>query len=120
VELLGAVLYAVVFAGIAVRVRRHFDTEELILASGIFIAVTIAGIIAFGWGKPDFLYGPLIGAATVGTIAAAAVVNYLVARSPDPDVPIMHVLAVVAFGVGAVLGFFGGFLFFLQGSSWTG
>lgn len=119
-ELLGAVLCAVIFAVIAVRVRRRFDTEELILSSGVFIAVAIAGIVAFGWGKQDFLYGPLIGATTAGTLAAAAVVNYLASRPAEPDGPIMHALAVVAFGVGAVLGFFAGFLFFLQGSSWTG
>lgn len=119
-ELLGAVLGAVLFAALAVRVRRRFDTEELMLASGVFIAVAIAGIVAFGWGKQDFLYGPLIGAVIAGTVAAAVTVNHLVSRSPDTDVMLMHVLTVVAFAVGALPGFLAGFLFFLQGSSWTG
>jgi hypothetical protein len=118
-ELLGTLLCAVAFAAVAVRVRRRFDTEELMLASGIFIAVAIAGIVTFGWGKQDFLYGPLIGATIAGTMAAATTVNHLASRSPDADVPMMHVLAVVAFAVGAILGFLAGFLFFLQGTSWT-
>jgi hypothetical protein len=118
-ELLGTVLVAMLFAALAVRVRRRFDTEELVLASGIFIAVAVIAIIAFGWRKQDFLYGPPIGAMIAGTIAAATTVNHLASRSPHVDDPLMHVLAVVAFAVGAVLGFFGGFFFALQGSSWT-
>ena len=117
--LLVVVLCAVSFVAVAIRVRRRFDSEEVLLAAAIFVGLGAAAIVVAGWGKPDFLYGPMFGTLIGGTAAGAGAVNYLASRSPDPDVPLMHALAVMAFGGGANIGFNVGYMFSAMGLGWS-
>jgi hypothetical protein len=106
------------FAAVAVWVRRRFDTEELIAASAAGFVVLGGLVVAFGWTQDDFLYGPALGATFVGIAAAAFTVEQLVTRSIVSEPAREAVIGYVAYVVGAIVGFYVGFLFSLRGLGW--
>lgn len=105
---------------LSVRIRRRFDTEELIAATAMANVVTIVLIVIAGWNRQDHLFGPPIGATIAGTIAAAFIVDRAARRSGTTDWALVAVLSFLAFAVAGIVGFFIGFVFSLSGSSWVG
>lgn len=116
--ILAAAMSGLLFATLAVRVRRAFAVEELIAASAAACLLLGALIVAVGWSQNDFLYAPPVAAVIAGTAAAAFTVDRLVTASTAADARREMIAGYVAYLAGALIGFYVGFLFSLRGLSW--
>lgn len=86
----------------------------MIIAGLVAVVIIGIGIVLAGWGEDDFLYAPPFGAVIVGTIATSITVSRLVDASKLTDVILLNAVALLAFGLGAAVGFYVGFLISLS------